>query len=557
MPAVSKAQQKFMGMVHAAQKGETPASKEVEKAADNMSDKSAKDFASTKHKGLPDHIDESINPEVFREFMQACSDAGLNSFQIIGLHVLAWLLTLGATGVTVLSALGIAQLAKDAKDAFNNWNDGRKLNPQKVKAIVKDFENKVNKLEGGRKKFFQGIINKMKRANPNDKSSLVSINRDLEHYAKAYDIKEGSVTTKPEEPTSNDLDALPSAVIPGVSEKTKNEGPLGTMRDTKPTPTNDILWKATGRVCEGRGMTERVKMYEKKGGGWRMGKHVDETVYTTLSEFYKNEIKPRKEAKELIVKRRMGEGTGREAKEIAGLTGTRDSIVQKFIDDYNLNSKKLFNYISKGKEKIRKDFATAMSGRPGNRYQGDFVGMFGESIVNEAAPLYKDWDEFVKPDYILVTLKNGRKLKIDKFNYKGSNSVYQAILKAFNDNNHKITNRVVSGMIDRLGESVNETTLNEDDMQEPGGDVVASNGVQDHEVSMAKASLVSIGKAVNDLMGRLGDQEKDIPGWIQDHITNAENYIVQASKGYYDQEDKKLGNNIPKPENQTQYSNGK
>mgnify|MGYP000344634185 CR=1 FL=1 len=80
---------------------------------------------------------------------------------------------------------------------------------------------------------------------------------------------------------------------------------------------------------------------------------------------------------------------------------------------------------------------------------------------------------------------------------------------------------------------------------------------EDHEVSMAKASLVSIGKAVNDLMGRLGDQEKDIPGWIQDHITNAENYIVQASKGYYDQEDKKLGNNIPKPENQTQYSNGK
>jgi hypothetical protein len=292
-----------------------------------------------------------------------------------------------------------------------------------------------------------------------------------------------SVTTKPEVPTEDDLNGLPSSAI---SQAVTNEGPLGTMRDTKPTPTNDILWKATGRVCEGRGMAERVKMYEKKGGGWRMGKHVDETVYTTLSEFYKNEIKPRKETKELMVKRRMG-----------------------------------------------------------------------ESIVNEAAPIYKDWDEFVNPHYILVTLKNGKKLKIEKKNVKGGTNVYHAILKAFNDNNHKITNRVVSGMIDRLGESVNETTLNEDDMQEPGGDVVATNGVQDHEVSMAKASLVSIGKAVNDLMGRLGDTEKDIPGWIQDHITNAENYIVQASKGYYDQEDKKLGNNIPKPENQTQYSNGK
>jgi hypothetical protein len=59
MPAQSKAQQRFMGMVHAAQKGdlENP-SKEVEKAADSMSDKDAKDFASTSHKGLPDKVKE-------------------------------------------------------------------------------------------------------------------------------------------------------------------------------------------------------------------------------------------------------------------------------------------------------------------------------------------------------------------------------------------------------------------------------------------------------------------------------------------------------------------
>jgi hypothetical protein len=52
--AVSKAQQKFMGMVHSAKKGEKPASKEVAKAAKGMSKKSAEDFASTKHKGLPE-----------------------------------------------------------------------------------------------------------------------------------------------------------------------------------------------------------------------------------------------------------------------------------------------------------------------------------------------------------------------------------------------------------------------------------------------------------------------------------------------------------------------
>ena len=61
MPAVSKAQQKFMGMVHATQKGDMDSpSPEVEKAADSMSDTDAKDFASTSHKGLPDKKDEQI-----------------------------------------------------------------------------------------------------------------------------------------------------------------------------------------------------------------------------------------------------------------------------------------------------------------------------------------------------------------------------------------------------------------------------------------------------------------------------------------------------------------
>jgi hypothetical protein len=61
MPAVSKAQQRFMGMVHAAQKGdmENP-SPEVAKVAADMSDKDAKDFASTKHKGLPNKKEEQI-----------------------------------------------------------------------------------------------------------------------------------------------------------------------------------------------------------------------------------------------------------------------------------------------------------------------------------------------------------------------------------------------------------------------------------------------------------------------------------------------------------------
>lgn len=54
--AKSKAQQKFMGMVYAAKKGEKPASKEVAKVAKGMSKADAKDFAKTKHKGKPEHV---------------------------------------------------------------------------------------------------------------------------------------------------------------------------------------------------------------------------------------------------------------------------------------------------------------------------------------------------------------------------------------------------------------------------------------------------------------------------------------------------------------------
>ena len=55
MPAVSKKQQRFFGMVRAAQKGEMEnPSKEVLDVANDISMKDAKKFAKTKHKGLPE-----------------------------------------------------------------------------------------------------------------------------------------------------------------------------------------------------------------------------------------------------------------------------------------------------------------------------------------------------------------------------------------------------------------------------------------------------------------------------------------------------------------------
>jgi len=61
MPSTSKAQQRFMGLVHAYKKGEvkgSEVSKAIKKAAKSMKKSSTKKYASTKHKGLPNKVKE-------------------------------------------------------------------------------------------------------------------------------------------------------------------------------------------------------------------------------------------------------------------------------------------------------------------------------------------------------------------------------------------------------------------------------------------------------------------------------------------------------------------
>ena len=65
MPSTSKAQQRLMGMAYAYKKGERAPNEvtpDIKQLADSMTMKQLKDFASTKHDGLPDRVstDENI-----------------------------------------------------------------------------------------------------------------------------------------------------------------------------------------------------------------------------------------------------------------------------------------------------------------------------------------------------------------------------------------------------------------------------------------------------------------------------------------------------------------
>ena len=80
MPAKSESQQRLMGMVYAYKKdGKLPddpdLAAKVKKIAKGIKKKDAKDFASTKHKGLPDRVSEGLT---FKQFLEGMADMNVS-----------------------------------------------------------------------------------------------------------------------------------------------------------------------------------------------------------------------------------------------------------------------------------------------------------------------------------------------------------------------------------------------------------------------------------------------------------------------------------------------
>lgn len=57
---------------------------------------------------------------------------------------------------------------------------------------------------------------------------------------------------------------------------------------------------------------------------------------------------------------------------------------------------------------------------------------------------------------------------------------------------------------------------------------------EDHEVGMAMGQLEDITKNATELKGKIGNNEKNLPGWISDHISQAMQFINQANTGYHE-----------------------
>jgi archaellum component FlaC len=99
--------------------------------------------------------------------------------------------------------------------------------------------------------------------------------------------------------------------------------------------------------------------------------------------------------------------------------------------------------------------------------------------------------------------------------------------------------RVIDGLEQAYAELINILSIVEKDREERS--MMGENEIKegDHEVKMAVSSLESMARAIIGLRQKLGNQERNIPGWVQDHISKAENYIEQAAQGFHEVSEKK------------------
>jgi hypothetical protein len=68
-------------------------------------------------------------------------------------------------------------------------------------------------------------------------------------------------------------------------------------------------------------------------------------------------------------------------------------------------------------------------------------------------------------------------------------------------------------------------------------DAISKNLKEDHEIGMAINILDDIVFNAQQLKMKLGGEERNIPAWIQDHISQAQNFINQANTNFHEDND--------------------
>jgi hypothetical protein len=408
MPAVSKAQQRFMGMVHAADKGETPASPEVAKVSKNMKDSDAKDFASTKHAGLPDKVREQIKSvvrEVIRE-KNGISEMNVNDVHyknIMKLYDRGGSFTKKKVGAVVAKNPNASRAKIEAELSDADYREILQFEDELGLDEIREKYNSVNEgSHGMATKLLQSIV-----SGDSSRAEGTKMSKELaQHYidwirTSPFGKKNGNLP----------LDMLVKAsfnwgIERGLDSKLKGE--LSKLKSTIKESVNEDVEVRDGKY----------RFYSKDGVGYLTygGKEISsgdfdwddgsssywmshssfkgqkgfDTGKDIIKYFKSKNITTESVTEEHdcgcnenhdcgcggVHEHHINEDINADANGIAGLTASRANAVKDFIEKNNINSNKLYLSLKKGNLKDRMDFVTALVGKPGNPIQKKVIAQF-------------------------------------------------------------------------------------------------------------------------------------------------------------------------------------
>ena len=213
MPALSKKQQKFMGIVRSIQKGEQPASKfnkDAQDVAKDMKKKDVKKFASTKHKGLP--MKKEIMGKLKELIKQELSEYTYGVGDVVK-DVNPTCPHYGAQGkVKSVSPRSVVFIVKNKGDNFKPGQELEKTHDQMKKIDEslnenRDFEKLYNLFT---KKDYFNLKNSIKQMLRNYDVALKKGDKGAQKYTKQDVIK--SVTAQNKENAKRVYDELVTAI---------------------------------------------------------------------------------------------------------------------------------------------------------------------------------------------------------------------------------------------------------------------------------------------------------------------------------------------------------
>ena len=380
MPAVSKAQQRFMGMVHAADKGETPASPEVAKVSADMKDTDAKDFASTKHDGLPDHVKEQLK-SVVREVIREKN--GMNEMSSNDVHFKHIMKMYDRGGSFTKKKIG-AVVCKDPKATRKDIEEV--LFDSDYRDII-EFEDELGLKEIREK--YSSVNEEFKHVIHVDTPTQV-VSKPVAAQIMAL-AKKGVRSNE----IGLEMGFVGNAKLAADTfQKVKNkiyfelDKRNESVNEAFPTKKVDakVIADRMRNHKETKGFAdkiEKLKMVSAEDLDKMLPDYVDGGVITKIFKESVNEehdcgCNENHDCGCGGVHEHIHEDLSADANGIAGLTASRASAVKDFLEKNNINSNKLYLFLKKGNLKDRMDFVTALVGKPGNPIQKKVISQFSK-----------------------------------------------------------------------------------------------------------------------------------------------------------------------------------